>query len=148
MSQRQNNALVVSPKASEKSSISKSPSFALSDLDSYRRAFHASDHEKCGNIAAHDIIHVASRLGYRISSDQMAVGGTVALTRTTTFFYHAFYSMNSGIMHLHPKFNSASECKFDAMQPHYNMINVLAMVSEGCIMMRRGGVSKLLSLND
>jgi len=78
MSQCKSNALVVAPKSPEKASISKSPSFALSDLDSYRRAFHASDHEKCGNIAARGIIHVASRLGYRISSDQMAVSGSVA----------------------------------------------------------------------
>lgn len=94
MSQHKNNALIVAPKSPEKSSITKSPSFALSDLDSYRRAFHASDHEKCGNIAAHDIIHVASRLGYRISNDQMAdILASNGLTESSPVNFEAFLDL-------------------------------------------------------
>lgn len=71
------NALAVLEKSAAKSpgGLMKSPSFALSDLDAYRRAFNAYDHLKNGTVVASDIIHVANRLGYRISNSQMAVSG-------------------------------------------------------------------------
>lgn len=75
MSSRE-NALVVcenSPRERQPSSsgLHKSPSFAQSDLVVYRRAFQASDQNKCGSILAVDILHVANRLGYKISSNQL-----------------------------------------------------------------------------
>lgn len=90
------NALAVLEKSATKSpgGLMKSPSFALSDLDAYRRAFNAYDHLKNGTVVASDIIHVANRLGYRISNSQMAdILESNGLTDSSSLTFESFLDL-------------------------------------------------------